>query len=187
MAEFWVKGAQQDAPLDDVDRYRYKSMLIWWRILHENIYYKWKNGLLDKTIYESWQYDLRKFAKDQLKAQWKDLKPSFQPEFAEHVSNLLFDLKFVPWSDTEATTSETYLVIVGIDDNERLHIRIFDADGKFKDTDVKNLPATQVDAFCTLEQQLQRLLPPHELTGAEKAPLISKARSIAGQTLHGKA
>ena len=182
MAEFWVHGSQKYVHYDEVDKYRYDSILIWWLILHENIYYQWKSGLLDKTIYDSWQYDLRKFANCQLKARWNDLKPAFQPEFAEHVSDLLFDLQLMPWGDgSEVPASGTDLVIVGIDEQGRLHIRIFDAGGhEITDTDETKLPATQAGAISTLKQQLPGLLPPHVLTTAEKAQLISEATSIVG-------
>jgi hypothetical protein len=89
MAEYWVEGAEKYQDFDPVEQYRYKSLLIWWLILHENIFYQWRSGLLDKTIYETWQHDLGKFAHRQLKERWHELKQAFQPEFARHVEVLL--------------------------------------------------------------------------------------------------
>jgi len=37
MAEFWLLGARKYADMDEVDQYRYRSLLAWWLILHENI------------------------------------------------------------------------------------------------------------------------------------------------------
>src|SRR5436305_3972494 len=89
MAEYWVHGAEQYQSFDPVEQYRYKSLLIWWLILHENIFFQWKSGLLDKTIYESWQYDLEKFALYQLRERWTELKPAFQSDFVRHVEGLI--------------------------------------------------------------------------------------------------
>ena len=79
-------------------------------------------------------------------------------------------------------TSGNKLVIVGIDDNDLLHIRIFDAGGKgVMDTDETKLSSAQVVAIATLKRQLPDLLAPHELTGGKKARVIRKVISIVGQ------
>ena len=81
-------------------------------------------------------------------------------------------------------TSGSNLIVVGIDSNGLLHIRIFDADGNLvTDTDETKLPGTQAGAIATLKQQLPGLLPPHVLTDAEKAQVIAEARSIVGRTI----
>jgi hypothetical protein len=89
MAEYWVHGAEQYQNFDPVEQYRYKSLLIWWLILHENIFFQWKSGLLDNTIYKSWQYDLERFTLYQLGERWAELKPAFQPDFVRHVEGLI--------------------------------------------------------------------------------------------------
>lgn len=89
IAEFWVEGAHLYPNYDAVDQYSYKSLLVWWLLLHENIYLQKRNRMLDDTVYESWQHDLRHFARHKLKDRWSELKPSFQKDFAEHVSELI--------------------------------------------------------------------------------------------------
>jgi hypothetical protein len=89
MAEYWVHGAEKYQSFDPVEQYRYKSLLIWWLILHENIFFQWKSGLLDRAIYESWQYDLESFVLYQLRERWPDLKVNFQPDFVRHVEELV--------------------------------------------------------------------------------------------------
>src|SRR5687768_3898803 len=37
MAEFFARGASHLSQMDEVDRYRYKTLLIWWLIFHENV------------------------------------------------------------------------------------------------------------------------------------------------------
>ena len=73
-----------------------------------------------------------------------------------------------------------YLVIAGTDNNNLLHIRIFDGSGtRVTDTDQRKLPTAQAAAIANLKQQLPGLLPPHELTAAEKTQAITEATLIA--------
>jgi hypothetical protein len=75
------------------------------------------------------------------------------------------------------------LVVIGIDDNDRLHIRIFDAGGKrVMDTDETRLSSAQAVAIFTLKQHLSGLSPPQVLTGARKARVMRKVTSIAVRT-----
>ena len=84
---------------------------------------------------------------------------------------------------SKVPTSGNKLVILGIDNHDRLHIRIFDAGGKsVMDTDESKLSDSQVVAILTLKRQLQGLLAPHVLTGGEKARVIKKVTSIVAQT-----
>lgn len=90
MAEFWVLGAKKYADMDEVDKYRYVSLLTWWLILHENIYYQWQNKLLDDSAYVGWAHDLEDFIRQQnLRVHWGEMKDHYQPEFANHVSQLI--------------------------------------------------------------------------------------------------
>jgi hypothetical protein len=80
-------------------------------------------------------------------------------------------------------TSGKKLVVIGIDDNDLLHIRIFDAGGKrVMDTDEKKLSSAQAVAIFTLKQQLSGLSPPQVLTGAKKARVMRKVTLIAVET-----
>jgi hypothetical protein len=87
------------------------------------------------------------------------------------------------WRDGSGVpTSGNKLVILGIDDNDLLHIRIFDADGKgVMDTDETKLSDAQAVAIATLKHELPGSSPPPELTGAKKARVMRKVRSIVGQ------
>ena len=95
-----------------------------------------------------------------------------------------FHLQVMSWRDGSGVpTSGNNLVIVGIDSNGLLHIRIYDdAGNRITDTDETKLPAAQNAAIATLKQQLPGLLPSHVLTDAEKAQVIGDATSIVGQT-----
>ncbi len=94
-----------------------------------------------------------------------------------------FDLRLMYWGDGSGVpTSGNKLVIIGIDNNDLLHIRIFDAGGKgVMDSDETKLSSAQAVAISTLKHELPDLLPPHELTGGKKARVIRKVRSIVGR------
>jgi hypothetical protein len=95
-----------------------------------------------------------------------------------------YDLRLMPWGDgTGVPTSGNDLVILGTDDEDRLHIRIFDQSGnRVTDTDETKLPPAQAQAIVNLKERLPGLLPPRELTYAERAQLHREARSIVGLT-----
>jgi acid phosphatase len=63
MAALWVNGERDYDKFDAVRQYQYESLIIWWLILHENIYYQWRNGLLDPDLRLAWDNDLRDFIK----------------------------------------------------------------------------------------------------------------------------
>jgi hypothetical protein len=80
-------------------------------------------------------------------------------------------------------TSGKKLVILGIDNNDLLHIRIFDAGGKrVTDTDETKLSSAQAVAIAMLKKQLPSLLPPHELTGGQKGRVMRRVITIVAQT-----
>ena len=82
-----------------------------------------------------------------------------------------FDLRLVSWGDGSGVpTSGKKLVIVGIDNHDLLHIRMFDAGGKsVVDTDETRL-STQAVAIATLKLQLTGLKPPQVPTRADEGP-----------------
>ena len=83
----------------------------------------------------------------------------------------------------ECRTRASHLVIVGIDNNKQLHIRIIDGSGTpVTDTDETQLPKTQAGAIATLKQQIPGWLPPHVLSSAENAQIVAEVTSILGQT-----
>jgi hypothetical protein len=100
MAEYWTLGAKKFTEMDEVEKYRYTSLLTWWLILHENIYYQWKNKLLDNSVYSGWAYDLEKFVREQsLWLHWDNMKGAYQSDFADLVSQIVKKYRPVPNSD----------------------------------------------------------------------------------------
>jgi hypothetical protein len=109
MAEMWVSGAKKYAEMDDVDKYRYKSLLIWWLILHENIYYQYLGGLLDRSAYMAWDYDLDEFVHThKLWFYWEEMKSNFQADFATHVSQITEKHKLVSTAEERRNKQDTH-------------------------------------------------------------------------------
>lgn len=105
MAELWVNGAKKFAEMDEVDKYRYKSLLIWWLILHENIYSQHKNKLLDCGVYTAWQNDLAQFVKTKnLWQHWDEMKDVYHPGFAKQVTQLIEKLRPAGTQDNGANS-----------------------------------------------------------------------------------
>ena len=89
------------------------------------------------------------------------------------------------WGDgTGVPTSGNELVVIGTDNNNLLHIRIFDQGWAtlVTDTDETKLPPHKPQAILILKQQIPGLLPPDVLTDAEKAQVLRRATSIVDQT-----
>jgi hypothetical protein len=90
-AEIWVKGSTAFATLDEVDQFRYIQLISGWLIIHENMFYQYHNGLLDRSIYQSWEVQLEDFVKRMnLSIHWeKEFKPFFMTEFGDEVERIL--------------------------------------------------------------------------------------------------
>jgi fibro-slime domain-containing protein/RHS repeat-associated protein len=91
------------------------------------------------------------------------------------------DLQVAAWG-AGVPTSGTNLVVVGTDAGGLLHVRIFDAVGGITDASEATLPDARAQAISALKQQLSGLMPPHVLTGAEKAEVLAEVALIVGQT-----
>jgi predicted NAD-dependent protein-ADP-ribosyltransferase YbiA (DUF1768 family) len=94
-----------------------------------------------------------------------------------------FDLRLMSAVDGVSripTEGKNLVVVAAVE--QVLHFRIFDGHGKtVVDMDEKRL-TEQVRAIEDLRKQLKRWWPPHELTGKEKARVITAVTSIVGHT-----
>ena len=92
IAEFYARGASHLMEMDEVDKYRYKALLIWWLIFHENVFFQWREGLLANHSYQAWANEFKQFVLQQkLWLQWADMKNSFEKTFVVHVEKLIQD------------------------------------------------------------------------------------------------
>jgi hypothetical protein len=85
-----VTARRHYAATYDLAQYQYESLLIWWLIFQENVFYQRREGLLDEKIYASWNYDPRFFVTQQnLRERWGELTNAFQAEFRDYVTGLI--------------------------------------------------------------------------------------------------
>jgi len=92
LAQLYARGGQDVESMDEVDRYRYNSLLVWWLIFHENVFYQWRQRLLDESSYKPWVRELELFVRrHNLVNSWPLLRDLFQDEFAQHVDRLIVE------------------------------------------------------------------------------------------------
>jgi hypothetical protein len=90
VAEFWQLGPKNYSQMDEVDRFRYKTLLVWWLNFHENIFYQYHSRLLDDVAYQPWRVDLKDFIAHHNFAQhWDAMKAAYQREFQAAVDELI--------------------------------------------------------------------------------------------------
>jgi hypothetical protein len=90
VAEFYVHGARDVGKMDEVDRYRYQTLLVWWLVFHENAYYQWRRGWLDNRSYKPWSNELKQFIQHHnLGLHWDRMRQGFQDDFARYVDRLI--------------------------------------------------------------------------------------------------
>lgn len=95
-------------------------------------------------------------------------------------------IQLVFWGDgSRVPVSRQSLAIVGLDNDDGLHIRIFDAAGNYTDTDETNLPAALAGSISILKHKVAGLMPPHVLTPAETYQLATEVKSILGEASEG--
>jgi hypothetical protein len=93
LTELWRQGALQFESLDEIDQERYFNLLIWWLMLHENIYHQWRKKLIDEDTFLSWTRDLEAIARRQrLENHWSRLGSYFELSFAKHVTAIIVHL-----------------------------------------------------------------------------------------------
>ncbi len=92
VAKIWYsygKGFEKEELQLPMAEARYKELLIQWLILHENIYYQNQKHLLDPTVYNSWETDLRRTVKrHNLEVFETPLEQIFCGPFGEHLKKL---------------------------------------------------------------------------------------------------
>src|SRR5436305_15274885 len=66
LAELFARSAEGYEEMDEIDRRRYRRLLVWWLIFYENIFYRRKQKLLDRHTFKPWWRDLQIFLRDQI-------------------------------------------------------------------------------------------------------------------------
>lgn len=86
MAELWIIGPEGWEALSKEEQQQYESMLRWWFIFYENIFFQAEQKLLDKSIFAAWQKDLDTFVEEQLvEKHWSGLSKKYHKHFADYL------------------------------------------------------------------------------------------------------
>lgn len=86
-ARLWLQGPDV---ADPVDVFRHESLITWWLLLHENIYFQWKRGLLDDEAYLPWDKDLLDFiGHANVHRIWPRIRGFYQSGFARRIESAL--------------------------------------------------------------------------------------------------
>jgi hypothetical protein len=86
-ARLWLQGPNA---ADPVDVFRHESLITWWLLLHENIYFQWKRGLLDDEAYLPWDKDLLDFIEHaNVHRIWPRIRGFYQGGFASRIESAL--------------------------------------------------------------------------------------------------
>jgi len=89
LAELWYSFGKDIEQAGIADFLRYREMLVQWLIMHQNIYYQWRRGLLESAIYDGWRHDLETTMRDHNVAVVDtDLRHFFPGEFGEHLMDI---------------------------------------------------------------------------------------------------
>jgi hypothetical protein len=87
-ARLWLQGPNADP----IDVFRHESLITWWLLLHENIYFQWKRGLLADEAYLPWDRDLLDFIRHTNAHRiWPRIRGFYQGGFASRIDNALAD------------------------------------------------------------------------------------------------
>jgi len=87
VARLWYSNGQGLDKPSDIQRYR--ELITQWLIFHENIYYQYSKGLLDKQAYTPWREELKFFALTQnLDLITKDFELYSPGGFGKHILEL---------------------------------------------------------------------------------------------------
>lgn len=89
-ARFWAIGHSGHRDMDELDQFRYLTLITWWLIFHENIHFQYHKQLLDKDIYLAWDYELRTFVRNHgLEIYWPRIRDGFQGSFARYLDRIV--------------------------------------------------------------------------------------------------
>jgi hypothetical protein len=87
MAKLWIISSEEWEKLSVENKEQYDSMLRWWFIFYENIFFQKESGLLDKSIFEGWLRDIDDFVEDQLvEKHWSKLNKAYHQTFVDYMN-----------------------------------------------------------------------------------------------------
>lgn len=95
MAELWVKGDDgidkvSEVKEREIEKVQYRTLVFSYMVLYENAYSQYRNGLLDKEIYDGWDKDLEGFIEDhKIEKHWDQWQDAYRKDFSDHVYEII--------------------------------------------------------------------------------------------------
>ena len=95
MAELWVKGDDgidkvSDVTEREIQREQYHTLVASNLVFYENVYTQFREGLLDKDIYQGWDKDLAAFIeRHKIARRWNELKELYRKDFSDHIDQII--------------------------------------------------------------------------------------------------
>jgi len=89
LTEVWSSFGRLD-DMTPTRRHQYQTLLIQWLIFHENLYFQHANGLLDDTLYASWDLDLvQNLPRHDLEALGMPIEEMFPTAYGKHLGEIV--------------------------------------------------------------------------------------------------
>jgi hypothetical protein len=87
MARLWTTAPADWTSLSAAQKQQYKSMLTWWFIFYENLFFQNEKGLIDPKIFAAWKNDIDVFVEEQLvEKYWAGLSKKYHQEFVDYLN-----------------------------------------------------------------------------------------------------
>ena len=87
ISRLWYSYGNNLKKAADIQRYR--ELIVQWLIFHENVYYQYSKGLLDRHLYQAWREELKYVVHTQKLAYvTDDLELFFPSGFGKHILEL---------------------------------------------------------------------------------------------------
>jgi hypothetical protein len=94
MARLWTIGADEWDKLSQEEKEQYGSMLRWWFIFYENIFFQAERGLLDDSIFTAWKQDIDAFVEEQLvEKSWSKVRQKYHNKFVCYMDKRVAEKK----------------------------------------------------------------------------------------------
>jgi|GEM_PF-829165 len=89
LAKLWMVNPKEWADLNPGEKHQYESMLIWWLIFYENIFFQKQSKLLNQEIFNAWQQDLDAFIKEKHLENYWPRPGKYNQLFVDYVTGQL--------------------------------------------------------------------------------------------------
>lgn len=93
LAEMWLAASESvlvpSTPEERIEEFRRRNLVMWWLMLHENIYHQHRSGFLQPEVFDAWKADLQSvISKPGVEGRFDEIAAFLTSEFAKYVRKL---------------------------------------------------------------------------------------------------